>query len=277
MDSPFIPPHTIQWCSLELRGLSDRLSDVLVESDLHWEDPSREITLGYEDLHVWRARLDQSNSCTGQCRGSLSGDERTRAGRFRFQKDCERFIARRVILRTILGYYLGIAPAHIEFTYGDFGKPELSFPTRTDLRFNLSHSDGLVFCVVALGASVGVDVERIREVAEADKIVTSYFSSREAADWRSLSSEERLQAFFRHWTRKEARSKAIGCGIANELGRLQTMQAFDEIDNEARLVRNAEANANWIVRDYVSTRDYVASIAFAHPLCRAVQRGSRLK
>ncbi len=241
--------------------MSDGLSNVLVESDLHWQETTQEIALGYEDLHVWRARIDQLSSCTGQFRESLSSDERARAGRFRFQADRDRFIARRAILRIILSRYLRIAPALIEFAYGELGKPELSCSSRTDLRFSLSHSDGLAFYVVALGTAVGIDVERIREVADADKIVAHYFSLREAANWRSLSIEARSQVFLSSWTRKEARSKAIGYGIANEFRRLQTMHSFDEIGDQVWHIWNAKPNAKWAFLELFSIPNYIASIA----------------
>jgi 4'-phosphopantetheinyl transferase len=60
---------------------------------------------------------------------------------------------------------------------------------------------------------VGVDVERIRADIGLEEIVRRFFSPLEAQALCALPAEERAQAFFRCWTRKEALLKAWGEGL----------------------------------------------------------------
>ena len=74
-----------------------------------------------------------------------------------------RFIAGRALLRDLLAGYLGQPPGSIRFAYNEWGKPALAagFAAR-DLRFNLSHSQGLAMYAFVLERDVGVDLEMIR-------------------------------------------------------------------------------------------------------------------
>ncbi|MFM8274962.1 MAG: 4'-phosphopantetheinyl transferase family protein, partial [Gemmata sp.] len=61
---------------------------------------------------------------------------------------------------------------------------------------------------------VGVDVERVRYLADADGLVARYFSPAEGAAYRALPECNRQAAFFRGWTNKEAVIKAAGATVA---------------------------------------------------------------
>ena len=95
------------------------------------------------------------------------------------------------------------------------GKPALRRPANhADLRFNLSHSKGLVLYAVANGREVGVDVEQIRRVADFERITEQYFSLAERTELGTLRPERKLDGFFGLWTLKEAYVKARGQGLA---------------------------------------------------------------
>ena len=81
------------------------------------------------------------------------------------------------------------------------GKPVLD---DSGLWFSLSHSDPWVCCAVS-DAPVGVDVQTVRPVRES---MLRRFHPDEQAWFFSLPQEERRDAFFRLWTRKEAWVKA---------------------------------------------------------------------
>ena len=94
---------------------------------------------------------------------TLSENEWARADRFRFERDRLRFIASRGILQTILASYLVQKPDKIRFRYGAYGKPYLCWGLGSaDLRFNLSHSNGLALYGTTIGWEVGVNLERVR-------------------------------------------------------------------------------------------------------------------
>jgi 4'-phosphopantetheinyl transferase len=148
----------------------------------------------------------------------LCGEERARAARFIRPRDGRRFLLCRGALRIILAQLLATAPEHVVFRGGLGGKPELDpgGPGAADrsLRFNVSHSDELALIAVSRGRELGVDVERLRPIGEAARIVESYFTTREQSEFRELPEEDRAAAFLRAWTRKEAILKAKGVGLA---------------------------------------------------------------
>ena len=94
-----------------------------------WHSAPAEMRLAPHSVHVWRARLDDSASRLRLLMSSLSIDERERAGRFKFERDSNRFVAARGILRAILSRYLFVDPANLKFSYGPRGKPALEAQT----------------------------------------------------------------------------------------------------------------------------------------------------
>jgi 4'-phosphopantetheinyl transferase len=148
----------------------------------------------------------------------LSDDERERHARFRFQDDREAYLVAHALTRRALGQVAGVAPSALSFQAGEHGRPEIAGPScALALRFNLSHTRGLVACGVACGHDIGVDVERIdREVALLG-VARHVFSERENAGLSSLSGSVQRLRFFELWTLKEAYVKAIGKGLAAPL------------------------------------------------------------
>ena len=91
-----------------------------------WPCPPHGLTLAGAEVHVWRASLDRPASRLEEMWRFLSDDERQRAGRFHLARDRRRFVVRRGVLRSILGFYLGLDPGRVQFRYGPHGKPALS-------------------------------------------------------------------------------------------------------------------------------------------------------
>lgn len=185
--------------------------------------------VGVEDVHVWRIPLDLPRGAASRLRRLLSEDERERADRFRMELHRDHFTAGRGMLRQVLGGYLGVRPEALAFRKGTFGKPELAgAESQTPLRFNLTHSGGLALLAVTSGREVGVDIEQVRPMDDAERIITRFFSKKEQADFLSLPGDQRTAAFFRGWTRKEAYMKATGEGFALALDRFDVSIAPDE-------------------------------------------------
>ena len=137
-------------------------------------------------------------------------------------RDRRRFVSCRAALRQILGSLLDAHPGSLQFRAGGQGKPELvsdgpggeSSDWRHPLRFNVSHSAELALIAVCRGRELGVDIERVRPMAEADRIVASFFSTAEQATFALIPDDARALAFVRGWTRKEAVLKGLGIGLA---------------------------------------------------------------
>ncbi len=135
----------------------------------------------------------------------LSPEEKQRADRFVRTEHQHRFIVARAELRRIVGSFLGVPPASVEFQLGSFGKPQV-----VGCEFNLSHSHerGLIGC--HRNRPLGIDIEFQRELRELHDLAARFFAPSEA-DWiRAGDSQTR---FFRLWTLKEAVMKACGRGL----------------------------------------------------------------
>lgn len=181
--------------------------------------PCGAIDLPDGEVHIWRIALQQPAPVLGELRELLSGDECERAAHFRFEVHRRRFIVARGALRRILARYLRIDPGKLVFEYEAYGKPvPAAAQNVSGVHFNLSHADELAVCVVVRNRRAGIDIESTsRRMRDADKIARRFFSATESAAFLALPRQEKQQAFFRCWTRKEAFIKAIGEGLTHPL------------------------------------------------------------
>jgi 4'-phosphopantetheinyl transferase len=184
----------------------------ILQPDWHY---SLEVpALSTTTVHIWRASLDQTVEQIHHYASVLSIDEQKRAARFRFERDRHRFIVSRGIVRSILGNYLNLPPAQIQFGYGDRGKPFLQV-LEADLSFNLSHSQEWLVCAVAERCQVGIDVEFSRPLSDLEQLTRRFFAPQEHRTIMALPPEEQPTVFLQYWTAKEALLKAIGEGLVD--------------------------------------------------------------
>jgi 4'-phosphopantetheinyl transferase len=145
----------------------------------------------------------------------LSPEEDARYRRFAFARNRQQFLVGRALVRTTLSRYAGVPPAAWVFAASGHGKPEIAAPADfAGLRFNLSHTDGLVACAVTAGREVGVDVEDMSRREVSASLARYCLSAAELAHWEGLSDGERREVFFDYWTLKEAYIKARGLGLS---------------------------------------------------------------
>jgi 4'-phosphopantetheinyl transferase len=211
-------------------------------------------------VHVWAIDLDAGPPAVSSLLRFLSGEERVRAARLRTSELRLRFVIAHGALRTILGHYTGIAPAAVPVQTTPAGKP---FLPGNMVAFNLSHSDGIAVCAVAVDGQIGVDVERIRPVPDADAIVKRYFAPTEAREYAALANTDRTTAFFSTWTRKEAFVKAIGDGLLCPLDSFEVEVAAASL--EPRIATNS-CRGDWHLRSFEPAPGYTAAVAFDHPI-----------
>ncbi len=226
------------------------------------------------EVWTWWVDLDITPERAHELTSVLNEDERTRAARYRFEVHRRRFIACRAALRRILAESLSIDPSDVAFRYDEHGRPELAAPLdRHGLRFNVSHSDRLGLIAVVRGQRIGVDVERIRELRDLERIAERTFSERENAALRRLPASQVEAAFFRCWTRKEAVVKALGTGIYHGLDRFTVTLVPDE---PARLVEAADrelAVDRWALESPPPPAGgFVAALAVDRPGFRIIDR-----
>lgn len=223
---------------------------------------SQSLVLPHNEIHVWRASLDQNLVHLQHLVKNLSEDELDRANRFHFEKDRNRFIIGRGILRNILSSYLDIEPHQLEFCYGSRGKPALKTPDRNDwLHFNLSHSQGLALYAFARDRQIGIDLEHIHPISGIDQIVAQFFSAREHATFLALPPSQQLAAFFHGWTCKEAVLKAIGEGLALPLNQYDVSLLPDRAAELLSINGDRAAAKQWLLQSFVPAPSYVAAFA----------------
>jgi 4'-phosphopantetheinyl transferase len=186
-----------------------------MSSPREWASPPHPLVLEADAVHVWAAPLDPPAAAVGRNAALLAPDERTRAERFRFDRDRRRFTVARGVLRTLLGRYLATDPRAVAFRYESHGKPVLADAFAAHgIRFNVSHSGEMALFAFARGRELGVDVEEVRRMEDGLDIAERFFSQAEVAAFRALPDEIRDDAFFNCWTRKEAYIKAVGEGLS---------------------------------------------------------------
>jgi 4'-phosphopantetheinyl transferase len=128
-----------------------------------------------------------------------------------------------------------VQPDAVELVYGSRGKPRLSRSfAAADLCFNVSHSEDVAVYAFTRGREVGIDVEAVRAMRDADEIAARFFSPCENESYRALDARDKPLGFFNCWTRKEAFIKALGDGLYHPLDNFDVSLAPGE---PARILR----------------------------------------
>lgn len=136
----------------------------------------------------------------------LTEAEQNRARRFAVQHARRTYVVAHALLHVALAQAGVTARA---FAENDQGKPCL--PNHR-LRFNLSHTEGLVAVALSRGAEIGVDVEYQRDMPDRDGVARSVFRAEEIAGMQASAAP--VARFFQLWTAKEAVMKATGLGFS---------------------------------------------------------------
>ncbi len=212
--------------------------------------------LNSSEVHIWRRLVHNSE---GDLK-LLSEDEKARAARFIFEKDRQFFAACRATLRMLLQGYLDVAATDIVFTYSERGKPKLLF--ETDLEFNVSHSGGLAVFAFARGFEPGVDVEKVKPMADLENIARRFFCAEECAQLISLPADKRADAFFRCWTRKEAYIKATGDGLSAPLDRFQVSLLMSDDCRFVHINGDEDEASRWTLQNLELDAAFAGALAY---------------
>lgn len=175
-----------------------------------------------EDFEVAVTRLDASPDEVRSLRALLCAAEKQRAERLRFERDRRRFVVARARLRQQLAARIGIRPKDVELAYGKNGKPSLK---HNGWHFNVSHCDDVALFAFSKESEIGVDLEAIRPIRDADAIAAQFFSPRENQAYAALAPHDKPLGFLHCWTRKEALVKGIGEGLSLPLERFDVAHA----------------------------------------------------
>lgn len=170
------------------------------------------------NAHVWFAGTDTvtAQNTLDAASALLSPDEAARCQRFRFDADRHLYLLAHAMLRRTLSRYAAVDPAAWVFRRERHGRPEIASPDPgLPLRFNLTHTRGLVACVVTHSIDCGVDAEKLELRRNAMGIAARMFAREELQVLRGLSGQAFLEQFYAFWTLREAYCKARGFGLAH--------------------------------------------------------------
>jgi len=224
--------------------------------------PTRAATAPYTDdaIDVVVTRPVVGREVARVAAALLSDAERQRASRFLFDRDRDRFIVGRARLRQLLAARLGTRPESVELVYGAHGKPALArWFADSDLRFNLSHCDDVTLYAFSFGREIGVDVEAVRVIRDADDIAARFFSHRENQAYRALEPRDRPLGFFQCWTRKEAFIKALGDGLSYPLDRFD-VSLTPGVPAEILRVAAVPGDCGWRMESLSPASGFVAAV-----------------
>jgi 4'-phosphopantetheinyl transferase len=168
------------------------------------------------------------------------------------------------LLRTILSRYVDVEPGRLQFRRGDRGKPYLAPVAGSDLlKFNMSDSVDLALFAITHEREVGVDVERVRSIVEAQDIAREFFSPQEYATFCTLPAEQRREAFFACWTRKEAYLKARGQGLYLPFDQFDVSLTPGESAALLGTSGDPREASRWSLRELCPGPGYAAALAVA--------------
>ncbi|MFF9914745.1 4'-phosphopantetheinyl transferase family protein [Streptomyces sp. NPDC013457] len=173
---------------------------------------------------------------------ALTPDERARHARQRSAGARRRFLGGRLLCRLALSARTGLPPGSWRFTEGVHGRPEL-VPGRHDLRFNVSHTDGLIACVVTEGYASGVDVERVPFDDETVRLLTTQFDEAQRAVL--AGAPDPAVALQEMWVLSEAYLKGLGIGLVQGLGELRFTRRAGSAEVTVADGRRPETCGRW--------------------------------
>jgi 4'-phosphopantetheinyl transferase len=192
------------------------------QKPIYWEEvtspnevaKSKEFSEGYE-LHVWQCCTNESYEVISNIYPHLSSEEKTKANRFRFSHDQNRYVVAHGLLRIILGAYVEREPAELIIERTNTGKPNLVTSEEVStIQFYMTHSEDIVCYIISKVSEVGIDIEFINPNFDWYSIAKLYFTTPEMSLLESLPDDEQVKTFFTLWTRKEAFLKVTGKGLS---------------------------------------------------------------
>jgi 4'-phosphopantetheinyl transferase len=219
--------------------------------------------LGELAIDLWPIRISSAEAEVASWQTLLSREEQHRVAGLRFDHLKRSFIVSHGLLRGLLGLYLNIEPAKVQIRYSANGKPYIA--KSKWLKFNVSHSNGIVLFAVTRDCEIGVDLEQTRGIPEMLEIAQQFFCPGETSKLRSLPVHQRERAFYQCWTRKEAYIKATGEGLSIPLNSFQVTLGPDDPARFVHIGQDRELARSWTLADVELVGSYTGALAYHGP------------
>ncbi len=193
--------------------------------------PLRELSASPDRIDIWVTRPDQvtDDDLLKRYRALLAPEEGERMQRFVRDMDRHRFLVTRALTRSVLGRYLSVEAAALQFGKNRYGRPFLQNggDDAQTLSFNITHTHDCVVLGITRQRTLGIDIESTSRRAATLGIADKHFSERECRALNALPAADQQQRFFAYWTLKESYIKARGMVLAIPLGKF----SFDFADS----------------------------------------------
>jgi 4'-phosphopantetheinyl transferase len=171
------------------------------------------VTSADGECHVFWACVDTSEAVVWHL---LDHSERERARRYSHAPARGRFVLGRGLARLAVAQIAGLEPEKVEFTAtcrhcgGPHGRLEVNTADGR-MRLSVSHSGTRVGVALTWEIECGLDIEQV--ALRGQRAPTNALSPPEREVFAALPEQDRVSAFIRTWTRKEAVLKATGDGL----------------------------------------------------------------
>ncbi|MBM3094031.1 4'-phosphopantetheinyl transferase superfamily protein [Ensifer sp. T173] len=221
--------------------------------------------LGTRYVDIWLSFYDEvtDDALLAHLRSLLSEKELLQETRFHFADDRKRYLVTRALVRSVLSRYAPVHPASWEFCVNAYGRPHLS-PAHGDeaqgLRFNVSHTRGLIALGVARDRDLGIDVEHLAVRDIPAGLAERWFTPEEVTELNRTERGRRQEKFFEYWTLKEAYIKARGMGLSIPLNQFSFRYPQPEIVRIAIGPELGDDPAHWAFWHYRPAVSYLLAI-----------------
>ncbi len=194
--------------------------------------------------------------CYEKIYARASEERKQRAERYRSAEDAKRCILAEALLRFSLKEACGYTE-QIVIQYHEHGKPFIK--DLENFSYNISHSGEWVVVAYTYDETgtvkdtkVGVDVEKIREFTNCEKLTIRFFAKEEQEYIFSVKSDaERAGRFTEVWTLKESYLKYLGCGLSQSLESFAVDAATGQIqDASGKRVADVSAGSFVLGEEY---------------------------
>lgn len=181
------------------------------------------------------------------CEAALNEQEVEEVRRFKRNEDRKRAIVSRLLQRKAAREGLGLMHQDVSIKRTKGRKPFVASVDKEqegrrkeapNFNFNISHEGNYVVLASEPLCVTGCDVaapeqHRLRSIGEkADDFFKSFTKVLSEMEWKDVHTEtgdtEKLDVFRQHWSLKEAYTKALGVGVAFDLGKAEFAIRRDE-------------------------------------------------
>jgi 4'-phosphopantetheinyl transferase len=229
----------------------------------------------HNETHIWAIDLDQWNLSCLEAVKALPETEARKARRFRFETHRNRYIKGHFILRSLIGMYLDIGFYDDEFHANRYGKPAVKkLHEDNPIHFNISNSENIYTCAFSQNSDIGIDIEKIHDLQDMDRIIAEFFSDEEIRRFHSLPEPNRMQTFFKYWARKEALLKAMGMGLSYPMNKVDVVTGDENSSQLITKVGDSDISNHWTLLDMDICIGFTSALALQgehHDLAKQVR------